>query len=286
LDCLPLKYPIYIISKGRFENPQTAKIFLNHKIDFRIAVEPQEYDSYCKSIPNQFVAKLPFSNLGMGSTPARNWCWEDSKSRGFDFHFLFDDNITSFVLLKAGKRYYKQNAYIALKMAEDFSDRFTNLDIIGYNYEHFVTRATSKAFTINTKCYSGLLIKNSISARWRLKYNEDVDLCLQVLNSKSRCTVSINHYVIDKVSTADKMKGGNQDELYKGNDPKKKMLKAKSLEMLWPQYVKTVERFGRPHHFVDWRKHFNHPLIKKPNYDEIVAMQTELWKTLNIKSGI
>jgi len=48
------------------------------------------------------------------------------------------------------------------------------------------------------------------------------------------------------------MKGGNQDELYKNNDPKKKLLKAKILENQWPQYVKTVIRFNRYHHFVDW----------------------------------
>lgn len=46
--------------------------------------------------------------------------------------------------------------------------------------------------------------------------------------------------------------GGNQDELYKGNDPKKKLLKAKMLESVWPQYAKTVIRFNRYHHYVDW----------------------------------
>jgi hypothetical protein len=55
------------------------------------------------------------------------------------------------------------------------------------------------------------------------------------------------------ISTSLKMKGGNQDELYKGNDPKKKLLKAKMLEAQWPQYAKTVIRFNRIHHFVDWK---------------------------------
>jgi hypothetical protein len=35
---------------------------------------------------------------------------------------------------------------------------------------------------------------------------------------------------IDKVSTAAKMKGGNQTELYQGNNPKKNLLKAKMIE--------------------------------------------------------
>lgn len=59
--------------------------------------------------------------------------------------------------------------------------------------------------------------------------------------------------MINKVSTQAKMKGGNQTELYKGNAKEKKILKAKMLETVWPQYVKTVIRFNRPHHFVDWK---------------------------------
>ena len=61
--------------------------------------------------------------------------------------------------------------------------------------------------------------------RWRLKYNEDVDLCLQVLHNGGS-TESCVYYMADKVSTAAKMKGGNQDELYKGNDPKKNTFKS------------------------------------------------------------
>jgi hypothetical protein len=59
------------------------------------------------------------------------------------------------------------------------------------------------------------------------------------------------------------MKGGNQDELYENNDYNKKVLKTKSLESVWPQYVETVIRFNRPHHHVNWKKHFKHTLIKK-----------------------
>lgn len=47
--------------------------------------------------------------------------------------------------------------------------------------------------------------------------------------------------------------GGNQTELYKGNAPIKNLLKAKTLEAVWPQYVKTVIRFNRHHHYVDWK---------------------------------
>jgi hypothetical protein len=98
-----------------------------------------------------------------------------------------------------------------------------------------------------------MLIKNNLPFRWRLKYNEDVDLCLQVLHNGGS-TASCVYYMANKVSTAVKMKGGNQTELYKGNAPKKNLLKAKMLEAVWPQYTKTVIRFNRHHHMIDWKQ--------------------------------
>lgn len=256
-----LKYPIYIISKGRWKNPITAKHFLRDKIPFKIAVEPQEYENYCSSVGEQHVFKLDFSNLGLGSYPARNACWEDSIKNGFEKHFLFDDNIAGFDRVNKGIR-TKCESLLPLITLQNFSERYENLSIAGYNYDGFITRETKKPFTINKHVYSGMLIKNSIKHRWRMKYNEDVDLCLQVLNAKE-CTILLNVFVINKVSTTAKMKGGNQDELYKNNDHAKKVLKSRSLQEIWPQYVDVVMRFNRPHHYVNWGKHFQHPLIKR-----------------------
>lgn len=256
---LSIKYPIYIVSKGRPQTTKTANIFLKNGVDFKIVVEPQEYDEYCKSIPRQFVEKLPFSNLGLGSFPARNWCWENSLMNGFSHHHLFDDNIQSFARLNLGKRQYNYNPIEAIHFLERFTHRFSNVAISGFNYAGFVTKTTKKPFTINTHVYSGMMIRNDIPFRWRLKYNEDVDLTLQALHA-GWCTILLNAYLIDKTSTVVKMKGGNQDELYKNNNERKKALKSYSLQQVWPQYVKVVYRFGRPHHQVSWNKFFKQPL--------------------------
>ena len=260
MDSSQIKYPIYIISKGRFEKPITAGMFKKHNLDFTIAVEPQEYKKYCDSLGSKYVAKLPFSNLGLGSYPARNWCWQDSIDKGFDKHFLFDDNIRGFYRLNSGDR-RRYEARLPLLTLQNFTDRFQNVAISGFNYSYFVNKETKAPFTINTHVYSGMLINNAIPYRWRLKYNEDVDLCLQALH-EGWCTILLNAFLIDKISTVVKLKGGNQDELYKNNAFEKKVLKARSLEEIWPQYVKTVIRFNRPHHAVNWNKLFKQPLIK------------------------
>lgn len=253
-----MKYPVYIISKGRFEKPYTANFLMKENVPFKIVVEPQEYEKYCEKIPEKFVVRLPFKNLGLGSYPARNWCWEHSMQNNYEKHFLFDDNIRGFARFNKGKK-VPCDAVRPLEALEQFSDRYENLAISGYNYRYFAAKDLKKPFFLNSHVYSAMLIKNDLPFRWRLKYNEDVDLCLQAL-TKGYCTINLNVYLINKISTVQKLKGGNQDELYKGNATEKKILKAKSLEQIWPEYVKTIIRFKRPHHHVDWKKHFKHPL--------------------------
>jgi hypothetical protein len=244
-------FPIYIISKGRAYNPLTAKNFENAGLNYFIAVEPQEEQEYINALGKDRVLVLPFSNLGLGSYPARNFCWEHAKVNRYKYHWLFDDNIQYFCKWINGKRKKIDNIKSALLFVEQNAIK-TDVDISGFEEPNFVVKPPKKPFKYNCHVYSAMLIKNNIPFRWRLKYNEDVDLCLQVLHSGGS-TSSCVYYMADKVSTAAKMKGGNQTELYKNNDPKKNLLKAKMLEAVWPQYAKTVIRFNRHHHLVDWR---------------------------------
>lgn len=245
------EYPVYIISKGRSNSALTAFNFGNVGIDFLIAVEPQEYDLYCDSFGSKSVLKLPFSNLGLGSYPARNFCWEHAKANGYKYNWLFDDNIQNFAKWINGKRKKLEDIESALLYVENNAKK-TNVDISGFEEPNFVVKIPKVPFKYNCHVYSALLIKNDLPYRWRLKYNEDVDLCLQVLHNGGT-TSSCIYYMADKVSTAQKMKGGNQTELYQGNAPKKNLLKAKMLEAVWPQYTKTVIRFGRHHHIINWK---------------------------------
>lgn len=245
------KYPVYIVSKGRYEKTLTADIFGKADIDYLIAVEPQEADDYIKALGEKKVLILPFSNLGLGSYPARNYCWEHAKANGFEYYWCFDDNIIEFRKWINSKREIYKNLIGALKYVEGYVEQ-NHIDIGGFEEYNFCVKPPKKPFKTNCHVYSAMLIKTALPYRWRLKYNEDVDLCLQVLHNGGS-TASCVYYMVNKVATTEKMKGGNQTELYKGNDPKKKLLKAKMLESVWPQYAKTVIRFNRYHHFVDWK---------------------------------
>ena len=244
-------FPIYIISKGRYDVTLTADNFEKANLDYLIAVEPQEYDLYCKKLGKKRVLKLPFSNLGLGSYPARNFCWEHAKLKGHKYHWLFDDNILFWMKWIDGKR----KKIIDLLPAFHYVEKYViknNITIGAFEEPNFVVKPPKKPFKINCHAYSAMLIKNDIPYRWRLKYNKDVDLCLQVLHNGGSIASCV-YYMANKVSTADKMKGRNQTELYQGNKAEKNLLKAKMLEAVWPQYAKTVIRFGRHHHLVNWK---------------------------------
>ncbi len=264
-------YPVYVISKGRARHCLTARFMAEDRVPFQLVVEPQEADAY-RECHGDHVSVLPFSNLGQGSTPARNWCWDDAKAKGTKRHWIFDDNITSIIRLNRGKR-IRCNAALALSVLEDFTDRYANVAISGLNYTMFVTNQTPRPFVVNCHVYSALLIDNAIPYRWRLRYNEDTDLCLQVVTN-GLCTVLFNAFSIQKVRTM-VMKGGNSDGLYGGvqKDPqdratRQRLIMARALEEVWPDHVEVRWRFGRAQHVVknNW-KHFTHPLVRRSDVD-------------------
>lgn len=258
------RYPVYCISKGRFDCCLTAKFLIEDGTPFHLVVEPQEFDEYAKRFGAERIYTLPFSNLGLGGIPARNWCWEHAKAAGAKRHWILDDNIHRV------RRWYKKlrvpcDSGIAMRCIEEFTDRYENIGIAGMNYTMFGVPGGKgpPPFFLNCHVYSCLLIDNNLPYRWRGRYNEDTDLCLQVL-SGNLCTVSFNAFLIEKVPTMT-MKGGNSAELYKG-DGRLKM--ARSLERMWPHVVSVDRRFQRPQHVVknNW-KYFDTPLIRRKDID-------------------
>lgn len=257
------RYPIYIPSKGRWDCCSTAKFLRADDVPFFLVVEPQEREMYAQVFGETNLLTLPFSNPG-SVIPARNWIKEHSQKAGALRHWQLDDNI------KAIQRRYKSgrriavDAGVALRAVEDFSDRYENIAISGLNYRTFVMAVERKTpFILNCRVYSCCLILNSLPHRWRGRYNEDTDMCLQVL-ADGWCTVLVNAFVIDKAQTM-QIKGGNTDTLYHG-DGRLKM--ARSLERLWPGVVEVDRRWNRPQHVVKDRwERFDTPLKLKEGID-------------------
>lgn len=276
------RFPIYIPSKGRAKKCLTARFLIRDDVDFRIVVEPQEADAYAEEFGRERLLVLPFSNLGQGSIPARNWIKEHSISVGAERHWQLDDNISGIWRLWRGERLYC-HAGTALRATEDFVERYENVAIAGLNYVMFGIGAT-KPFVLNCHVYSCTLFWNKLPHRWRGRYNEDTDICLQVL-ADGWCTVQMNAFLIQKLGTMT-MKGGNTDQLYQG-DGRLKM--ARSLERVWPGVVRTERRFQRPQHVVayQWQR-FTTPLKLKPGIDLSALPQVDNYglKLRPVKEGV
>ena len=260
-----LKYPIYIISKGRWESRLTSKALENMNMPYHIVIEPQEYNEYAKVINPKKILKLPFSNLGQGSIPVRNWVWEYSISIGAERHWILDDNIQWFARLYKNKK-IKVLSGICFKVVEDFTDRYENIALSGLQYEMF-TPAFQKCNVVifNTRIYSCILIKNDLPHRWRGRYNEDTDLSLRILKD-GWCTALIQAFICKKITTM-QMKGGNTDILYQ-KDGRYKM--ALSLYRQHPEVVKIGKKWGRYQHVVNYRPFKKNKLIRRKdiNWDD------------------
>lgn len=265
------RFPLYIVSKGRWESRHTVKALEWMGCKYKIIIEEQEYNEYNKYINKDNILILPKSYqknyntcdtigsaMSKGSGAARNFAWEHSIKEGYDWHWVMDDNIDYFYRLNKN-RYFRVKSPIFFRWMEDFVLRYTNVGMAGPQYRLFVPRKQGKAspFILNTRVYSCNLIRNDLPYRWCGRYNEDTILSLNMLKD-NWCTIVFYPFLQDKLTTQ-LVKGGNTDELYKNGT----LLKSKMLVRLFPDTCELVWRYNRPHHKCDY-KQFKQKLIRKP----------------------
>lgn len=266
------RYPIYVISKGRWESRKTVKALDKLGLRYWLVVEPQEYDNYAYYVDPKRILKLPRENYGGGcSIPARNFCWGHSRKLGMARHWILDDNIEGFFRLTDNLKVPVGDGLI-FRAAEEFTDRYENVGMSGFNYFMFAPRKSPdiKPFTLNTRIYSCILLSNEIDDpetgkpfAWRGRYNEDTDLSLRILKT-GLCTVLFNAFLAFKNTTMT-MKGGNTESLYQkqsGFDGRLEM--AKSLKAQHPKHVVITHKWDRFQHHVDYSG-FKQMLKWKPN---------------------
>lgn len=268
---MPTRYPVYIVSKGRYKNGLTTKALDRMGIKHYIVCEEFEADLY-RNNTNAEILVLPQNYLddydtcddlgglkSKGPGAARNFCIDHSI--GFKRHWVMDDNLDAFHYLNRNEK-YEVECDGTLRAAEDFVDRYKNVPVSGLNYYSFCKK-TDKVppFITNTRIYSCLLIDNTSGYRWRGRYNEDTDLSLRVLKD-GLCTIQFNAFLCGKVTTQ-RMSGGNTKEFYaeEGTLPKSQMLAD-----LHPDVCEVVWKFNRWHHSVNYKPFKKNKLIKCDDY--------------------
>lgn len=254
------KFPLYIVSKGRWESRMTSKALHAMGVPHHIVVEESEREKYAAVVPDSATLLTldpqyqedydPCDDLGSsrskGSGAARNFAWEHSIANGHDWHWVMDDNIRAFARLNNNIKINVMSG-VFFAVMEDFCLRYKNVAMAGPNYDFFVPRKSKKRpFTPNTRIYSCNLIRNDMPYRWAGRYNEDTHLSLRMLKA-GWCTILFNAFLQRKNTTL-QMKGGNTDDVYKDGTTAKSQMIAN----LHSDITKVVWRFNRIHHHTDY----------------------------------
>lgn len=269
------RFPVYIISKGRWNIRQTSDAFKKINIPHKIIVEASQFNKYAEKVGEENVLILPqeyldkyetLDDLGSskskGPGAARNFAWDHSIENGHDWHWVFDDNIAAFYILNRNRRIGVDSGTF-LYIMEDFALRYENIAIAGPNYMCFAkNRDKLPPFILNTRIYSMLLINNKIPYRWRGRYNEDTDLSLRALKDKW-VTVQFNAFLGDKTATQ-RISGGNTEEFYKHEGTTNK---SEMLSKIHPDVSKVTYKFNRCHHHVNYEPFKKNKLIRKEGWD-------------------
>jgi len=269
------QFPVYIPSKGRADSRLTMRALERMRVPYKVVVEEQEADAYRAVIdPGSVLVLDPAyqreyetcDDLGetksKGPGPARNFIWDHAISVGAAWHWVMDDNIVRFHRFNHNLKVPVLDGTL-FRCMEDFVLRYRNVAMAGPQYFMFVVRkARLPAFVTNTRIYSCNLIRNDVPFRWRGRYNEDTDLSLRMLKAKW-CTVQFNAFLQEKLTTQT-LAGGNTDAFYarEGTAAKSRMIRD-----LHPDVARTVMRFGRPHHFVDYSRFKANRLVRRPDVE-------------------
>lgn len=250
------KYPIFVPTKGRWESRLTIKMFESIGVPYTAVIEPQQYDDYAAVVDPSKLLVLPHQDKGLVVT--RNWIWDYAQSLGVERFWTFDDNIEDIWRWNKNSK-VRVLSDAPMRAIEDFADRYENLPICGMNYFMFIkARYPDSPIRMNTRVYSNMLIETNAPYRNRGFYNDDTDLCLQVL-SDGLCTVLFNAFLVKKVVTM--TLSGGMTPHYQG-DGRYKM--AKELQQRWPEITKITRKWGRWQHQVDYRPFKGNKLIRNP----------------------
>ena len=283
------KYPIYILSKGRWATRYTSNTLEEMNVPYQIVVEPQEYEQYAKVISPTKILTLPdeYLNKNQGGIPARNFIWEHSVRAGHKAHWVIDDNIEGFFRWNKNKKLPLKSG-VCFKMIEDYFDGCENVAQCGIQYSSFYPEISLRRplYIKNTRIYSCILQKNDVDLeeRWRGKYNEDTDLSLRLLK-KGYSTLLFQNFLCGKKATLS-VKGGNS-EIYSGNGLQ---LKLDSLVSQHPDVVKGTIKFSKVHHQVNYKPFKDNVIVFKdttfPVYPDIKLVKNPDFKGEEVEEEV
>lgn len=265
----PTRFPVYIPTKGRPDNQMTARNLLRLGITPFLVVDESELDVYKAAQPDCNVIAFPPSYVAdYERTPelephpttgaAHNFIWDHARSGGYSHHWAIDDNIHHFHNRDPKGRVRQPTSPAPFRWHEDLALRYRNLAGFSLGLGHTFG---SKPFTLNTRMYCSVLWRNDLDQygiRWRRGLNDDTIVSLDILKTRYWCTAESHMLLGYKMPTSrtGRLAGGMTDFYEQGGF----LRKSAEAVRLHPDCVRTVARYGRIHHRIDYRQ-FTQQLI-------------------------
>jgi hypothetical protein len=266
------RYPIYIPTKGRYKSRLTIKALEQINVPYLAVVEPQEHDLYAAAgVPESRMLVLPGNDGGL--VVARNWIWDHARDAGHKRFWTFDDNIRYFLRLNRNRKVMCGDGTF-LRVMEDFTERYVNVPISGMHCFTFVHRKHAHPpVRANRRVYSNMLIEtdyrdpNGKPYRNEGFYNDDTDLNLRVLKD-GNCTLLFCAFLIAKIATMT-MRGGMTPHYDKSLNREDDGRWKATMELYekHPDVVKIIRRWGRWHHYIDYKRFQVNRLRLRPDLD-------------------
>lgn len=256
-------FPVYIPTKGRPDNQMTARLLIDLGVRPRLVVGADEEDAYrtqnpmCDVLvwPQEYFdtyEKTPELDPHPTTGAAHNFAWDHARGEGWSHHWIMDDNIRRFDWRGPGKRFIPLPSWDPLTCHEQMVQQYQNLAGLALGLGHTFGGAP---FTLNTRLYCAVLYRNDLAdygIRWRRGLNDDTVVSLDILKTGYWCTAESHLVLIHKVPTSrtKRLPGGMTDFYANGGF----LRKSAEAVRLHPDCVRTVTRYGRIHHLIDYRQ--------------------------------
>lgn len=207
-------YPIFIPSKGRYNNNLTANLFNKYNIDYKLVVEDCEFNQYKDIYGKEKIIKLDDSNYGHVAY-VRNYIKKYATTRGFKRCWQIDDDIKG-VMKRTKDGMIEVNPLEAIKCVEQITDKFSNIGISGLSSNVF-GKLSKNHIELNKSVYSFWLLNLKLNFMFKPNTMEDIDYNLRCLVN-SYCTLRFTNYLF-KWTKTESQKGGNTEHYAgKGKD--------------------------------------------------------------------
>jgi hypothetical protein len=243
------KYTIYIPSRHR---PECKVTNVLRGLQYKVVVEPQDYDSYCKIHGKETVISLPKDNQGLPY--ARTFIKNYSAGLGEARHWQIDDDIEAFKVRPLGQsKNLVVNPILCLSIAEYVTDMVSNVAITGINGDTFAFSRRNMVQLNKLTCQC-VLIDNAVDAEWEYGGMEDWDYTLKVLEA-GNCTLAFDHIMTH--SPAPGVRPGGNTEIHYQSDELK--LTMEKFVIRWPNrfLIQKEEFSGKLWRLKSARRFFN-----------------------------